>query len=155
MTLVSSTARSPSALMVASTSRLAISTISSMRAGWMRPSRMSFSRASRAISRRTGSKQDTVMASGVSSMIRSTPVRFSRARMFRPSRPMIRPFISSLGRGTTETVASATWSAAHRWMASPTISLAFWSASSLYRASISLIFMAASWVTSVSSLVSR
>jgi hypothetical protein len=39
------------------------------------------------------------------------------ARMFRPSRPMMRPFISSLGRGTTETVASATWSAAQRWMA--------------------------------------
>ena len=30
------------------------------------------------------------------------------ARMLRPSRPMIRPFISSLGRTTTETVLSAT-----------------------------------------------
>ena len=74
----------------------------------MRPSRMSFSRASRAISRRTGSKQDTVMASGVSSMMRSTPVIVSKVRIFRPSRPMMRPFISSLGRGTTDTVASAT-----------------------------------------------
>ena len=68
---------------------------------------------------------------------------------------MIRPFISSLGRGTTETVTSATWSAAHRWMARPTISLALASASSLKRASTSLIFMAASWVTSVSSLAMR
>lgn len=43
---------------------------------------------------------------GVSSMMRSTPVAVSRARMLRPSRPMIRPFISSLGRGTTVTVVS-------------------------------------------------
>ena len=34
---------------------------------------------------------------GVSSMIRSTPVACSKARMLRPSRPMMRPFISSLG----------------------------------------------------------
>jgi hypothetical protein len=37
-TLVSNTARSPSALMVALTSFWAFATISSMRAGWMRPS---------------------------------------------------------------------------------------------------------------------
>lgn len=60
-----------------------------------------------AISRRTGSKLETVMASGVSSIIRSTPVIVSSVRMFLPSRPIIRPFISSLGRVTTETVASA------------------------------------------------
>ncbi len=111
---VSNTARSPSALMTCSTSRLAFSTISSMRVGWMRPSAMSRSRAMRVISRRTGSKQETVMASGVSSMINSAPVRFSSVRMFRPSRPMMRPFISSLGSGTTETATSATWSAAQR-----------------------------------------
>ena len=40
--------------------------------------------------------------SGVSSMIRSMPVACSRARMLRPSRPMMRPFISSLGRWTTD-----------------------------------------------------
>ena len=57
------------------------------------------------------------MASGVSSMMRSTPVAVSRARMLRPSRPMIRPFISSLGRGTTVTVVSPEWSAAQRLMA--------------------------------------
>ena len=141
--------------MVASTSRRAFSTISSMWVGWMRPSAMSFSRASRAISRRTGSKQETVMASGVSSMIRSAPVRVSRVRMLRPSRPMMRPFISSLGRGTTLTVISATWSAAQRWMAVATISRARLSASSLARASISLIFRAVSWVTSDSTWAMR
>ncbi len=31
----------------------------------------------------------------------STPVAASRALMLRPSRPMMRPFISSLGSGTT------------------------------------------------------
>ncbi len=65
---------------------------------------------------RTGSKQERVIASGVSSIIRSTPVAVSMARMFRPSRPIMRPFISSLGSGTTETVASEEWSAAQRCM---------------------------------------
>ena len=118
-------------------------------------SAISFSRASRAISRRTGSKQETVMASGVSSMIRSAPVSVSSVRMLRPSRPMMRPFISSLGSGTTLTVISATWSAAQRWMAVATISRARWSASSLARASISLIFSAVSWVTSDSTWAIR
>ena len=59
------------------------------------------------------------MASGVSSMMRSTPVAVSRARMLRPSRPMMRPFISSLGSGTTLTVVSLQWSAAQRLMAWP------------------------------------
>jgi hypothetical protein len=36
--------------------------------------------------------------------------------MFRPSRPMIRPFISSFGRVTTVIVASEVWSAAMRCM---------------------------------------
>ena len=77
------------------------STTSSMRPGWIRPSAMSFVIARRATSRRTGSKPDRTTVSGVSSMIRSTPVACSRARMLRPSRPMMRPFISSLGRWTT------------------------------------------------------
>ena len=64
---------------------------------------MSFSRVSRPTSRRTGSKQDSSTASGVSSMITLTPVTDSKARMLRPSRPMIRPFISSLGRCSTLT----------------------------------------------------
>ena len=100
--------------MVASTSAVAFATVSSILAGWMRPSRINFSRVSLAISRRMGSKEETVIASGVSSIIRSTPVAVSRARMLRPSRPIMRPFISSLGRFTTETVTSDEWSAAQR-----------------------------------------
>ena len=150
--MVSIMARSPSALMRVSTSLVAFSTVSSMRAGWMRPSVMSFSKDSRAISRRTGSKLDRVMASGVSSIIKSTPVRVSKARIFRPSRPIMRPFISSLGRVTTETVASLTWSAAQREMAIEIISLAFSSASSLSCCSKFAIFTAFSWVSSPSKL---
>ena len=50
-------------------------------------------------------------------MMTSTPVAVSKARMFRPSRPMIRPFISSLGSATAATVLSAVCSAASRWIA--------------------------------------
>ena len=85
-----------------------------MRAGWMRPSAISFSSAIRATSRRIGSNAETITASGVSSMIRSTPVAVSSVRMLRPSRPMMRPFMSSFGSDTTETVVSATWSLAQR-----------------------------------------
>ena len=42
--------------------------------------------------------------SGVSSMMTSTPVASSNARMLRPSRPMMRPFISSFGSATADTV---------------------------------------------------
>ena len=65
-----------------------------------------------------------VIASGVSSMMSSTPVICSMERMFLPSLPMILPFISSLGSATTDTVVSAVWSAAQRWIAVPMISLA-------------------------------
>ena len=92
-----------------------------MRCGWIRPSRTSFSSVSRPTSRRTGSKQDSSTASGVSSMIRLTPVTDSKARMLRPSRPMIRPFISSPGRCSTLTTLSAVCSLATRWMASTTM----------------------------------
>src|SRR3954454_14947889 len=87
-----------------------------MRAGWMRPSESSFSSVIRAISRRTTSKPDRITAFGVSSMMKSTPVRCSRARMLRPSRPMMRPFMSSAGSWTTDTVVSAAWPAASRCM---------------------------------------
>ena len=93
---------------------VAESTISSMRAGWIRPSEISFSSDSLAISRLTGSKPERVIASGVSSMISSTPVRVSSFWMLRPSRPMMRPFISSLGSATEEMVDSATKSPAQR-----------------------------------------
>ena len=85
-----------------------------MRAGWMRPSCSSFSSVIRAISRRTPSKPDRITAFGVSSMMKSTPVRCSSARMLRPSRPMMRPFMSSAESCTTETVVSAAWPAARR-----------------------------------------
>ena len=87
-----------------------------MRAGWMRPSATSFETVSFAIARRTPSKPERTTAWGVSSMITSTPVRFSSARMLRPSRPMMRPFMSSDGSSTIETVVSAAWLAAVRWM---------------------------------------
>ena len=69
-----------------------------MRAGWMRPSCEQLlerhAGRSRAARRRSA---DSTTALGVSSMMKSTPVRFSSARMLRPSRPMMRPFMSSLG----------------------------------------------------------
>ncbi len=96
---------------------------------------MSRSIACRATSRRNGSKLDRMMAPGVSSTISSTPVAVSSARMLRPSRPMMRPFRSSLGRSTTDTVVSMACSAALRWMASVMICCARTAAVS--RASVS------------------
>ena len=83
----------------------------------MRPSAIRVSIVRRAISRRTPSNADSTTAWGVSSMMMSTPVRFSSARMFRPSRPMIRPFRSSEASWTTDTVVSAVWPEAVRWIA--------------------------------------
>ena len=48
-------------------------------------------------------------------MMKSTPVRCSSVRMLRPSRPMMRPFMSSDESSTIETVVSAAWLAATRW----------------------------------------
>ena len=54
--------------------------------------------------------------------------------MLRPSRPMIRPFISSDGRWTTLTVCSAVWSAATRCIAVRTMSRALsWASSRALR----------------------
>ena len=94
---------------------------SSIRAGWIRPSLTSSVKVIRAVSRRTGSKQDSRTDSGVSSIITLTPVTCSKARMLRPSRPMIRPFMSSPGRWTAETTDSEVCSDATRWMAPTTI----------------------------------
>ena len=88
-------------------------TISSIRVGWMRPSTISFSSASLATSRRMLSNPVTMTIPGVSSTITSTPVAFSKARIFRPSRPMIRPFMSSVGMSTVLTVVSAVCAAAY------------------------------------------
>ena len=116
-----------------------------MRAGWMRPSCRSFSRVMRATSRRTPSKALRTTALGVSSMMKSTPVRFSRARMLRPSRPMMRPFMSSLGSCTTETVVSAAWLAARRCMATERIERTRRSASRLVSSSTERRILTESW----------
>ena len=105
----------------------------------MRPSAISFSSATFAISRRTGSNEDKTTASGVSSIIKSTPVNVSKARIFRPSRPIIRPFISSDGKLTTETVDSTTWSITTRCIVFVKISRAIWS-------DVSLIFISFSFI---------
>ena len=92
----------------------ALSTASSIFEGWIRPSSISDLIAVFAISRRIGSYPERITASGVSSIIKSTPVNVSKVRIFLPSRPIIRPFISSLGRSTTDTVVSLTTSVAKR-----------------------------------------
>ena len=102
----------------------------------MRPSAISRSSVSRAISRRTPSKLESTTADGVSSMITSTPVSFSRARMLRPSRPMIRPFISSLGSSTRRVVDSLECFAASRCIATERMLRARRSASARVSSSI-------------------
>ena len=64
--------------------------------------------------------------------------------MLRPSRPMMRPFISSLGRCRTETTDSAVCSVATRWMARVTILRARFSPSSRASRSMSRTISAAS-----------
>ena len=63
--------------------------------------------AKRATCLLTGSNPDITSASGVSSIITSTPVSRSMVLMFRPSFPIIFPFTSSDGKLTTVVVASA------------------------------------------------
>ena len=151
----SSAVASPSWRIFSQSSERTFSTISSMRAGWMRPSTMSFSRACRATSRRSGSKAEMTIASGVSSMMRSTPVAASSARMLRPSRPMMRPFRSSDGSSTTDTVASTTVSEARRWIAMPMMRRAFWVACSLASSSMRRISPAVSSRASFSTDLTR
>ena len=64
--------------------------------------------------------------------------------MLRPSRPMIRPFISSPGRCSTETTDSLVCSVATRWMARVTILRARLSPSTFASCSMSLTMSAAS-----------
>ena len=61
-----------------------LETTSSILAGWILPSVTSWCKDNLAISRLTGSKQDRIIASGVSSTIISTPVA-ALALMFLPS----------------------------------------------------------------------
>ena len=83
-------------------------------------------------------------------MIKSTPRSCSKERMLRPSRPMIRPFISSLGKATTETVLSFVTSCAYLVRAKPNNSLAFSSHSSLASSSFCLMKAAISLLTLLS-----
>ncbi len=64
--------------------------------------------------------------------------------MLRPSRPMMRPFISSDGRSTTETVLSTTCSEAMRWIAIEITRRALSLAFSVASSSIRRIMLAAS-----------
>ncbi len=90
----------------------------------MRPSAINRVNAKRADSRRIASKALTITTPGVSSIITSTPVIFSKARMLRPSRPMTRPFISSFGMSTVLVVDSAVCAAAYRCNAKRSVSRA-------------------------------
>ena len=82
--------------------------------------------------------------------MKSTPVRFSSTRMLRPSRPMIRPFMSSAESCTTDTVVSAAWPAASRCMQTDRMLRTRRSASRLVSSSIWRIRRAASWRASSS-----
>ena len=78
-----------------------------------------------AISRRTLSKPVTMTMPGRVVDDHVDAGGLLEARMFRPSRPMIRPFMSSVGMSTVLTVVSAVCDAAYRWMAVARISRAF------------------------------
>ena len=84
------------------------------------------------------------IASGVSSIIKSTPVTDSIVLIFLPSLPINLPFISSLGKVITDTVCSLVISAAYFCIAPTSNSLDFSCTSSLASASASLIYAAIS-----------
>ena len=81
-------------------------------------------------------------------MMRSTPVADSSARIFLPIRPIILPFISSLGRDTTLTVFSVAWSAAQRCIAVTIMFCASLTAFSRASASMAFASAAAPFLTS-------
>ena len=121
----------------------------------MRPSAISRSSVIRATSRLTPSKLESITAEGVSSMMTSTPVSASKARMLRPSRPMIRPFISSLGSSTRRVVDSLAWVAARRCIATERMLRARRSASCLVSSSMSRSRRPAWWRASCSTSATR
>ena len=126
-----------------------------MRAGWMRPSWSSLSSVSRAVSRRTPSKPESRTAPGVSSMMKSIPVSVSRARMLRPSRPMMRPLSSSDFSSTTDTVVSTAWLEATLCMTAARMLRARRSASWRVSSSTWRMTRALSWRSSSSSACMR
>ena len=79
-------------------------------------------------------------------MITSTPVKLSKVRILRPSRPMIRPFMLSSGKWTVVMVCSAAYSPAIRCMACAKMSFAILLDLSRISRSASLIFVAISCV---------
>src|SRR3989344_1448324 len=91
---------------------------------------MSFSKVTLATYLRTELKPEITTVSGDSSTITSTPSACSKALIFLPSLPIMRPFISSLGIVTVVVVVSLETSALTRSMACDTMSRAFFSASS-------------------------
>ena len=102
----SNIASSPNLLISLSNCDSISSTISSIRPGWTLPSSKSLLIALEATSLLKGLCDETVTTPGVSSIIISTPVFNSIARIFLPSLPIILPFISSLGKFTIEAVFS-------------------------------------------------
>ena len=119
-------------------------TTSSMRAGWILPSTTSWCKASLATSLRTGSNAESRMASGVSSTTISTPVAASRALILRPSRPIMRPLISSFSIGKVVTAFSMAVSVAVLWMVLMTILLASLDA---FRRASSIVSLMYAWAS--------
>ena len=112
---------------------------SSILAGWIRPSLIKVSIVILAISRRNGSNEDTTIASGVSSIIKSTPVTDSIVLIFLPSLPISLPFISSLGKLIVLVVCSLVTSLAYLCIALTIKFLAFSWATNFASASSVLI----------------
>ncbi len=111
----------------------------------MRPSCTSFSRLIRATSRRTGSKQLTTTSPGVSSMMTSTPVAFSKLLMFLPSLPITRPLRASSVMATLLVVCSLVCSEAYFWMAATMICRALSRPSSWASSTLRRMISPASW----------
>ena len=91
-------------------------TISSILAGCILPSVTNLWRDNLAISLLIESKQDNIIASGVSSTIISTPVAASKALIFLPSLPIILPLTSSDSMLKTETQLSIDSSVPILWI---------------------------------------
>ena len=130
----------PYSLIAVLTSAHVLAYNSSILAGWILPSLINVSRVSLAISLLNGSKLEITIASGVSSIIKSTPVTDSIVLIFLPSLPINLPFISSLGNAITDTVCSLVISAEYFCIVPTSNSLLFSSTSNLASASFSLIY---------------
>ena len=100
-------------MILAFTSFTVLSYTSSILPGWILPSLINVSIVIFAISLRSGSNDDKLIASGVSSIIKSTPVTDSIVLIFLPSLPISLPFISSFGKSIVLTVWVPTTSSAY------------------------------------------